>query len=125
MFYPYCPVKDRNFTFLFILLSLFILVLNRVFVCVCVRCLVVLILVLIYTAYLINYSLLNLKNRELKRSSCGLRAPVRSSFVDAAQLDENHEFQLSNVQQPPDAPWEGRAYKLDLLEHPLPEACVS
>lgn len=60
-----------------------------------------------------------MKNIGIKRSQ--LAVPVaRFVHVDAAQLEDNHEFELS-IAQPPNASLGEKVFKLKLLEHPLQE----
>lgn len=67
--------------------------------------------------------------REIKALACiglqrsQLKVPfTKFVYVDSAQLDENHEFRLSQIQLPFTNSDLGETYfKLQLLEHPLPE----
>ena len=62
-----------------------------------------------------------MKNIAMKRSK--LAVPfTRFVYVDTAQLEENHEFELS-VAQPLKASTGEKCFKLTLLEHPLQEVC--
>ena len=62
-----------------------------------------------------------LKNLAMKRSQ--LVVPVaRFVHVDAAQLQESHEFELSVAQQLKAGSGE-KCFKVKLLEHPLKEVC--
>ena len=68
-----------------------------------------------------NYFLF--KNLGIKRSH--LAAPVtKFVYIDTAQLEEDHELQLSIAQQQITNASSGENYyKLKLLEHPLQEVC--
>lgn len=57
-----------------------------------------------------------MKNLGIKRSQ--LAVPVAFVHVDTAQLEDNHEFELSIAQN---ASLEEKVFKLKLLEHPLQE----
>ena len=58
----------------------------------------------------------------MKRSQ--LAVPVaQSAHVDTAQLEENHEFELS-VAEPLKASSGEKCFQLKLLEHPLQEVIV-
>ena len=64
-----------------------------------------------------------LKNLGIKRSQ--LAVPVTRFFhVDATQLEDNHEFELSEARQLKASTGE-KCFKLKLLEHPLKEVCRS
>lgn len=47
---------------------------------------------------------------------------ARLAYVDTAQLEENHEFELSSTSLKTSAG--ENCFKLQLLEHPLQEVCA-
>ena len=62
----------------------------------------------------------SLKNLGMKRSEMDVRY-TRFVHIDTAQLEENHEFQLTIAPAPVNAGLGENYYKLKLLEHPLEE----
>lgn len=59
-------------------------------------------------------------NIAMKRSQC-VEPPARFVYVDTAQLDENHEFELQKLQSAEVIDSGNKSFQLKLLEHPLQE----
>ncbi|XP_066030707.1 uncharacterized protein [Pocillopora verrucosa] len=57
-------------------------------------------------------------NRAMKRSQ-NVRPPARFVYVDTAQLEENHEFELQALQSDQVTGYENKSFQLKPLEHPL------
>ena len=58
----------------------------------------------------------------MKRSQ-NVRPPARFVYVDTAQLEENHEFELQALQSDQVTGYENKSFQLKPLEHPLGKVC--
>ena len=58
----------------------------------------------------------------MKRSQ-KVRPPARFVYVDTAQLEENHEFELQALQSDQVTGYENKSFQLKPLEHPLGKVC--
>ena len=58
----------------------------------------------------------------MKRSQ-NVKPPARFVYVDTAQLEENHEFELQALQSDQVTGYENKSYQLKPLEHPLGKVC--
>ena len=62
------------------------------------------------------------KNLAIKRSQ-SVEPPARFVYVDTAQLEENHEFELQKLQSDQVTGSGNKSFRLKLLEHPLGKVC--
>ena len=58
----------------------------------------------------------------MKRSQ-SVKPPARFAYVNTAQLEENHEFELQKLQSDQVTGSGNKSFRLKLLEHPLGKVC--
>ena len=59
----------------------------------------------------------------MKRSQ-NVEPPARFVYMDTAQMEENHEFELQKLQSDQVTGSGNNYFKLKLLEHPLGKVCL-
>ena len=63
------------------------------------------------------------KNLAIKRSR-NVKPPDRFVYVDTAQLEENHEFELQKLESDQVTGSGNKSFRLKLLEHPRGKVCL-